>query len=137
VNNRLRRIGVLVSRSGLPQEGSSSFLKKRTKKLLFSSVSTGRIRRANQWSKSFLVLFFKKELLSCCADVSVSTRVGIRGGMGERRAHHSRTPPATVVTNRKNFARRCRFENTSFVVLMPAQCGGLKSGDKRCVTRCW
>jgi hypothetical protein len=49
-------------------------LKKRTKKLLFCSVSTGRIRRANQWSKSFLVLFFKKELLSCCADVSVSTR---------------------------------------------------------------
>ncbi len=59
-------------------EGCSSFLKKSTKKLLFSSVRTGRIRRANQWSKSFLVLFFKKELLSCCADVSVSTRVGIR-----------------------------------------------------------
>jgi hypothetical protein len=36
---------------------SSSFLKKRTKKLLFASG------RLNQQNKSFLVLFFKKELL--------------------------------------------------------------------------
>jgi hypothetical protein len=58
-------------------EGSSSFLKKRTKKLLFSSVRTDRISRVSHWIKSFLVLFFKKELLSCCTDVSVSTRVDI------------------------------------------------------------
>jgi hypothetical protein len=58
-------------------EGSSAFLKKSTKKLLFSSVRIGRIRRANQWSKIFLVLFFKKELLSCCADMSVATRIDI------------------------------------------------------------
>jgi hypothetical protein len=45
------------------QEGSSSFLKKRTKKLLFDSVRTDRIARVNQQNKSFLVLFFKKELL--------------------------------------------------------------------------
>jgi len=42
------------------KEGSSSFLKKRTKKLLFVGVRASRIRRYN---KSFLVLFFKKELL--------------------------------------------------------------------------
>jgi hypothetical protein len=45
------------------KEGSSSFLKKRTKKLLsvwFTRVFR-RIRTSS--SKSFLVLFFKKELL--------------------------------------------------------------------------
>jgi hypothetical protein len=42
------------------KEGSSSFLKKRTKKLLFVGSRASRIRRG---SKSFLVLFFKKELL--------------------------------------------------------------------------
>jgi hypothetical protein len=44
-------------------KGSSSFLKKRTKKLLLSSVRGGRSDRVDQHSKSFLVLFFKKELL--------------------------------------------------------------------------
>jgi hypothetical protein len=45
-------------------KASSSFLKKRTKKLLLSSVRGGRADRVNQYSKSFLVLFFKKELLA-------------------------------------------------------------------------
>jgi hypothetical protein len=44
------------------RKGSSSFLKKRTKKLLFLGVRTDRIGRLNQQSKSFLVLFFKKQL---------------------------------------------------------------------------
>jgi hypothetical protein len=47
-------------------EGSSSFLKKRTKKLL--NVARGRSAShaasvMHQMSKSFLVLFFEKELL--------------------------------------------------------------------------
>jgi hypothetical protein len=46
------------------QEASRSFLKKRTKKLLLTSVRPDRAGRVNQTSKSFLVLFFKKELLS-------------------------------------------------------------------------
>jgi hypothetical protein len=45
------------------REASSAFLKKSTKKLLFASVRTDRIRRANQWSESFLVLFSKKHCL--------------------------------------------------------------------------
>jgi hypothetical protein len=45
-------------------------LKKRTKKLLLYSVRSSRIGRVNQASKSFLVLFFKKELLSYFADVT-------------------------------------------------------------------
>jgi hypothetical protein len=44
-------------------EGSSAFLKKSTKKLLFASRRASRIGRVKQWNKSFLVLFFKKELL--------------------------------------------------------------------------
>jgi hypothetical protein len=47
-------------------EGSSSFLKKRTKKLLFVSGSTNApwlIYVSEATDKSFLVLFFKKELL--------------------------------------------------------------------------
>jgi len=44
------------------QEGSSSFLKKRTKKLLLSSVRCGRAHRVTIIVK-VLVLFFKKELL--------------------------------------------------------------------------
>jgi hypothetical protein len=48
------------------QEGSSSFLKKRTKKLLLDLVRTVRVARVNQRNKSFLVLFFKKELLPSC-----------------------------------------------------------------------
>jgi hypothetical protein len=44
-------------------EGSSSFLKKRTKKLLLSSVRGGLADPVNQHSKSFLVFCFKKELL--------------------------------------------------------------------------
>jgi hypothetical protein len=79
--DRARLIPTRIESDSAPKqpkcEGSSSFLKKSTKKLLFSSLRTGRIGRVNQWSKSFLVLFFKKELLSCFADVSVSTRVGI------------------------------------------------------------
>jgi hypothetical protein len=48
------------------KEGSSSFLKKRSKKLLL--LAAGISRRGANWVlpviyKSFLVLFFKKELL--------------------------------------------------------------------------
>jgi hypothetical protein len=39
-----------------------SFLKKRTKKLLFSAVH--RSRDSRQQGKSFLLLFFKKEVLA-------------------------------------------------------------------------
>jgi hypothetical protein len=47
------------------KQGSRSFLKKRTKKLL-SGWLTRLIRPARTKSrKSFLVLFFKKELLPC------------------------------------------------------------------------
>jgi len=48
------------------KEGSSSFLKKRSKKLLLNAANV-RLKRANSvppaMSKSFLVLFFKKERL--------------------------------------------------------------------------
>jgi hypothetical protein len=51
----------------MPNEGkreeSSSFLKKRTKKLLIIQVSAAQVRRASQLNKSFLFLFFKKEML--------------------------------------------------------------------------
>jgi hypothetical protein len=47
---------------GMKKQGSCSFLKKRTKKLLFPRLV--RLAR-NQTDKSFLVLFFKKELLPC------------------------------------------------------------------------
>jgi hypothetical protein len=57
-------------------KASSSFLKKSTKKLLFASRRAGRIGRVNQCSKSFLVLFFKKELLPCFAYVSVPSERG-------------------------------------------------------------
>jgi len=53
------------SRKG-KRQGSSSFLKKRTKKLLLSSSRTDLAGRVKQTSKSFLVPFFKKELLSWC-----------------------------------------------------------------------
>jgi photosystem II stability/assembly factor-like uncharacterized protein len=46
---------------------SSSFLKKRTKKLLLASVRAGLNDRVNQTIKSFLFLFFKKEILPCFA----------------------------------------------------------------------
>jgi hypothetical protein len=55
-----------ISESG-HREGSSSFLKKRTKKLLSITPSMGATRLASLLrvtNKSFLVLFFKKELLS-------------------------------------------------------------------------
>jgi NodT family efflux transporter outer membrane factor (OMF) lipoprotein len=45
------------------KQGSSSFLKKRTKKLLLPAGHKPRSGDANKKSKSFLVLFFKKELL--------------------------------------------------------------------------
>jgi hypothetical protein len=54
------------------REGSSSFLKKRTKKLLLDLVRVDRGLRVNQSSKSFLVLFFKKELLPAFFTVSAS-----------------------------------------------------------------
>jgi flagellar hook-associated protein FlgK len=48
-------------------EGSSSFLKKRSKKLLQSTSGVSLDRETTvlaETEKSFLVLFFKKELLS-------------------------------------------------------------------------
>jgi hypothetical protein len=51
-------------------------LKKRNKKLLLASVRAGRNDRVNQTSKSFLFLFFKKEILPCLPGVSVSMRAG-------------------------------------------------------------
>jgi hypothetical protein len=49
-------------------------LKKRTKKLLLASMRADRIGRINQESKSFLFLFFKKEILPCFAGVSLSMK---------------------------------------------------------------
>jgi len=49
------------------KEGSSSFLKKRTKKLLFIAVRIVPVlsfRRQGRRNKSFLLLFFKKEVLA-------------------------------------------------------------------------
>jgi hypothetical protein len=43
-------------------EGSTSFLKKRSKKLLDTGSQV--VEPALPWTKSFLVLFFKKELLA-------------------------------------------------------------------------
>jgi hypothetical protein len=48
------------------KEGSSSFLKKRTKKLLFDWLTRQKRSVRFEMSKSFLVLFFKKELLPSC-----------------------------------------------------------------------
>jgi hypothetical protein len=45
------------------KEASRSFLKKRTKKLLSMSGSINAPRSLDAAGKSFLVLFFKKELL--------------------------------------------------------------------------
>jgi hypothetical protein len=47
----------------LGEEGSSSFLKKRTKKLLCPAPVARLDRSAGGGSKSFLLLFFKKEVL--------------------------------------------------------------------------
>jgi len=47
-------------------EGSSSFLKKRTKKLLLLGIRTDHTRRVNQQNKSLLLLFFRKEDLPFC-----------------------------------------------------------------------
>jgi hypothetical protein len=52
----------------MKKEGSISFLKKRNKKLLTVACSTRVERGARmlpETDKSFLVLFFKKELLPC------------------------------------------------------------------------
>jgi hypothetical protein len=63
-----------------PEQGSSSFLKKRTKKLLLCSVRASRIMRVNQGNKSFLVLFFKKELLLFLASCEKVAGSGEPGG---------------------------------------------------------
>jgi hypothetical protein len=47
----------------IQSEESSSFLKKRTKKLLLVAVRVNRAGRLTKQNKSFLFLFFKKELL--------------------------------------------------------------------------
>jgi hypothetical protein len=56
-----------ASKGGVAAEERSSFLKKRTKKLLFLEVRTVPSvsdRRQGQTGKSFLLLFFKKEVLT-------------------------------------------------------------------------
>ena len=58
-------------------EGSSSFLKKRTKKLLFIAARACRVHLRN---KSFLFLFFKKEILPCFA-LSVFPRIDVTGAV--------------------------------------------------------
>ncbi|HTZ70429.1 MAG TPA: hypothetical protein VMB71_07260 [Acetobacteraceae bacterium] len=70
----------LLSKEAKRQE-SSSFLKKRTKKLFSVAGGTDStyltpLLRAK--TKSFLVLFFKKELLLCFAGFSISTRVSTK-----------------------------------------------------------
>jgi hypothetical protein len=60
------------------REESSSVLKKRTKKLLILQGKAACIGRADQKNKSFLFLFFKKEILPCFAGASVSARAGIK-----------------------------------------------------------
>jgi hypothetical protein len=60
------------------RQESSSFLKKRTKKLLSVArryVSNQAEVMATATGKSFLFLFFKKEILPCFASVSVPTRI--------------------------------------------------------------
>jgi hypothetical protein len=57
-----------LRRSKAKRQESSSFLKKRTKKLLLALLRAGVIWRVNQRRKSFLFLFFKKEILSCFAN---------------------------------------------------------------------
>jgi hypothetical protein len=47
-------------------------LKKRTKKLLPVSVRASLIGRANQQNKSFLFLFFKKEILPCFINAPIA-----------------------------------------------------------------
>jgi hypothetical protein len=66
----------LTHRKTAKRQGSSSFLKKRTKKLVLDLVRAGRIGRVNRQSKSFLFLFFKKEMLPSLR--SVSKAIGIR-----------------------------------------------------------
>jgi hypothetical protein len=66
---------VLAAFATVAPQKSSSFLKKRTKKLLFvarSSPATELAPLPPETSKSFLVLFFKKELLSCFAVAAVA-----------------------------------------------------------------
>jgi hypothetical protein len=59
--------GVAAHINRQAKQGSSSFLKKRTKKLLIVWL-TRRLRPGRtEAGKSLLVLFFKKELLSCPA----------------------------------------------------------------------
>jgi hypothetical protein len=68
-----------ISVKGRQTPRSSSFLKKRTKKLLLASVRAGRNQRVSKTSTSFLFLFFKKEILPCSAGVAVQPPVGITG----------------------------------------------------------
>jgi hypothetical protein len=60
---------------GRRNKESISFLKKRNKKLLFVSGGAGDSRLGSclgATDKSFLVLFFKKELLSCLNSIEVA-----------------------------------------------------------------
>jgi hypothetical protein len=65
----------------MPMKGSISFLKKRNKKLLFYRCTRPIPEVRTRMSKSFLVLFFKKELLfyrlpSFCGE-SLSMPIGM------------------------------------------------------------
>jgi len=84
----VRRVAALIpARAGTDtpaKQGSISFLKKRNKKLLLCWL-TLRIRLARiEASKSFLVLFFKKELLSWHLRSFGSESFSMRVGIGAR-----------------------------------------------------
>jgi hypothetical protein len=55
--------------TGSAKQGSISFLKKRNKKLLLAWLTRHARSVRTEASKSFLVLFFKKELLPLRVDI--------------------------------------------------------------------
>jgi hypothetical protein len=62
----------------LTKQGSISFLKKRNKKLLLAWFTRAIRLASTEASKSFLVLFFKKELLSSHLPRLASASLAIR-----------------------------------------------------------
>jgi hypothetical protein len=78
-----------VTRQSLPENAYLGSYQKRNKKLLLDELLRLRRAQRNQKSKSFLVLFFKKELLSSGTNAPVAT---IR-----RLGHHAlQTPGASA-----------------------------------------
>jgi hypothetical protein len=77
----MRVLNERASSPGEKKEERPSFLKKRSKRLLFSGAHP---RRNSAGNKSFLVLFFKKERLSFLPSPSSGTAVGQLRGAGKR-----------------------------------------------------